>query len=360
MNVTVQDASSLSMTCTEPDHDTLNVILPNAPLQNLTYIMTNLSIDNCSSNMYETVGIPSSEYTIDKLYDRNHPDNNWPKEEVIDKINNGAKIINHLGHSYYGYNMKMINEDVVSLNNNPLCFIYSQGCMAGGFDDPDDYDCIAEYHTVKTDYAAFAVIMNARYGWGVVGSTNGPSQHFHRQFLDAIYGEGIPQIGKANQDSKEDNLARLNGACMRWCYYQLNLFGDPTLTMYEKPNNLPTTPSKPTGVERGKIGMKYSFSTIADDADNDLLYYKFDWGDGSTSDWLGPYNPGEEITALHNWSKFGNYKIQVKARDEHRAESDWSEPTTIKIRFARSVPRFSNNFQILKSIFQFFFKLLPS
>ena len=195
-----------------------------------------------SNAHYTTVGFPSSEYTIDTLYDRDWPGHNWPKSEIVSRINNGARIINHLGHSSYSYNMKMDNSDVSSLSNSDPCFVYSQGCMAGGFDNDD---CIAEYFTVKTDNAAVAVIMNARYGWCVKGSTDGPSQHFHRQFWDAIFGESIPEIGKANHDSKEDNLNRINGGCMRWCYYQTNLFGDPTLTFYTSENNDPNKPPCP-------------------------------------------------------------------------------------------------------------------
>ena len=36
---------------------------------------------------------------------------------------------------------------------------------------------------------AFAVIMNARYGWGTRNSTDGPSQRFDRQFWDVALGD---------------------------------------------------------------------------------------------------------------------------------------------------------------------------
>ena len=55
--------------------------------------------------------------------------------------------------------------------------------------------------------------MNARYGWGVKGGTDGASQRFHRQFWDAVFGEYIAEIGKANHDSKEDNLNLINRDC---------------------------------------------------------------------------------------------------------------------------------------------------
>jgi hypothetical protein len=225
--------------------------------------------------------------------------------------------------------MKFSNGDIPSLVNEDPIFVYSQGCMAGGFDHGD---CIAEQFTVKTEHAAFAVIMNARYGWGVAGGTNGPSQHFHRQFLDAIYGEEIPELGKANQDSKEDNLYRIQGSCMRWCYYQLNLFGDPTLTFIGESNSPPEPPEKPSGSASGKINVDYTFTSTTTDTDGDEIYYKWSWGDGTFSNWQGPYTSSEEINIDHNWTKRGSYEIKVKARDEHRDESDWSEPFTIEVK----------------------------
>ena len=306
-------------------------------------------IDGSSANAYTTVGIPSSDYTIDTLYDRDWPGNNWPTSEIISRINNGARIINHLGHSSYEYNMKMVNSDVSSLTNNDPCFMYSQGCNAGGFDNGD---CIAEHLTVKTDNAAFAVIMNARYGWGVVGSTNGPSQRFHREFWDAVFGENIPEIGKANQDSKEDILSRIHYSCMRWCYYQLNLFGDPTLAFYNSENNPPDKPARPSGVKRGTTGEEYNFSTSTTDPDGDKIYYKWDFGDGTFSDWLGPFNSGEKVSTTHQWSRWGIYNVKVKARDEHRAESDWSDPLPI------GMPVY-HNFPLLKLVFEFLEKYFP-
>ncbi len=308
-------------------------------------------IDGCSSNGYTTVGFPSSQYNIAKLYDKTWTGYDWPKSEIISRINNGARIINHLGHSSYGYNMKMVNSDVSSLSNNDLCFVYSQGCNAGGFDF-NKSDCIAEYFTVKTYNAAFAVIMNARYGWGVKGSTNGASQRFHRQFWDAVFGENIPEIGKANQDSKEDLLSNLHYSCIRWCYYQLNLFGDPTLTFYDSENNPPKKPMKPTGEKTGEVGNEYTFSSFTNDPDGDKIFYKWDFGDGTFSDWLGPFKSGDVVSTTHQWDRWGRYNVKIKARDEHRTESDWSDPLPI------SMPVF-HNFPLLNLIFEFIEEHFP-
>ena len=288
-------------------------------------------IDGSKHNFYTTVGIPSDGYVITKLYDQDWPDYHWPKTEIIDHITNEFHLINHLGHSSYGYNMRMDNDDVDNLNNTESCFIYSQGCNAGGFDDPKGYDSISEHFTVKTTHGAFAGIWNARSGWGVTGSTNGASQRFHRQFWDAVFGEEILIIGKANQDSKEDNIYRIKSSCMRWCYYQLNLFGDPTLMFYPNENLPPDKPDKPKIIPRiGGIGERH-LGTQSNDPDEDQVYYKWSWDDGNISEWLGPYESGEAVIISYNWTIRGTYEVKVKARDTHRGESKWSDPLQIKI-----------------------------
>lgn len=174
---------------------------------------------------YTTAGFPA-DWSVGTLYDRDYPGNNWPKDTLITEINNGLHAINHLGHANQGYDMKMVISDVSNLTNTMYFLGYSQGCNAGAF---NNNDCIVE-HFVKNQHGAFAFIANSRYGWFEPGSTNGPSQYFDRQFWDAIFGEGITNLGRANQDSKEDNASYINsGDAIRWCYYELNLFGCPEI-----------------------------------------------------------------------------------------------------------------------------------
>jgi hypothetical protein len=202
-------------------------------------------IDVSHAHGYTTYGIPADQYNLDKLYDMTFPGNHWPQSEIISRINNGVGVINHYGHCNTSWALKMTSDNVMNyLTNYDYCFIYSQGCYAGNFDGAE---CWAEYVTVKSDRGAYAAVMNSRYGFGD-WDTDGPSQRFDREFFDAVYNpdENMQQFGKANQDSKEDNLYRIDESCMRWCYYQLILFGDPTLTfrdvrgmVFEYPNDVP-------------------------------------------------------------------------------------------------------------------------
>lgn len=198
--------------------------------------------DGSSNYGYSTEGFPDV-YNKHTLYDRDYSGHDWPKSETVDIINSDVHVINHLGHSGVDYVMKMDNDDVDALTNSEYFFGYSQGCYAGSFDNRDapppygfgNYlpcDCIAE-HLVANSTGAFAFIANSRYGWGEKNSTNGPSQYYDRQFWDAIFGEHILNLGRANQDSKEDNVGHISSNVMRFCYYEINLLGDPETPFFD-------------------------------------------------------------------------------------------------------------------------------
>jgi Peptidase family C25/Propeptide_C25/Dockerin type I domain/Putative Ig domain len=216
------------------------------------------NVDSCSAYGYSTIGIPSNQYDIDRLYERDWLGNDWPQLEIINRINADVHVVNHLGHGSPDYAMKLYNSNVLSsINNDNHCLVYSQTCLAGHFDGTE---CWAETMNIKIDGGAFAVVMNARNGYGEWNSTDGPSQRFNREFWDAIFNpaEAKPQLGRANADSKEDNIWRINDDCMRWCYYEINLFGDPTVSFkgvrtlgFNFPNGIPTQlePAVPTTFE---------------------------------------------------------------------------------------------------------------
>ena len=97
---------------------------------------------------------------------------------------------------------------------------------------------------------------------------------------------------------------------------------------------LPDDTTQPTidGPHCGKINTNYTF-TIGPitDPDGDPSYFFLDWGDGTTSGWLGPYSSGHTSTATHSWSEPSTYSIRLKVKDAYGAESNWSEPFTIYI-----------------------------
>jgi len=108
--------------------------------------------------------------------------------------------------------------------------------------------------------------------------------------------------------------------------------------------NKPNKPSGPINIEPGKT---YNYSTFTVDLQDDFIYYKWDWDDGTTSNWLGPYTNGETCEINNSWDNRGTYQVKVKAKDEHGHESIWSDPLSV------ACPRIKNQLEFLR-IFNFF------
>lgn len=94
----------------------------------------------------------------------------------------------------------------------------------------------------------------------------------------------------------------------------------------------PYPPEKPEGPTEGYTKKVYEFTTKTDDPEEDQIYYKWDWGDGSISDWFGPYEPGLEVSASHFWNENGTFEIRTKVKNISNEESDWSIPHKINIK----------------------------
>ncbi|MBU1881154.1 hypothetical protein KKA08_03910, partial [bacterium] len=183
---------------------------------------------------YTTVGFPET-FSVDTLYD--NASYSWSAMNTLrPMLNEGPQLMNHLGHANWDYVMKFYRDQITDNNfsnngiNHNFFIGYSQGCIAGNF-EKNNPDCIVEEFTT-IGHAAVAFVANSKYGWGVSYGTNGPSQRFDREFFDAIFGEDITVIGRTNDDSKTDNIAWVGDPYYRWCYYELNLFGDPTLEIW--------------------------------------------------------------------------------------------------------------------------------
>jgi len=93
----------------------------------------------------------------------------------------------------------------------------------------------------------------------------------------------------------------------------------------------PEQPVRPSGSTSGVPGEMYTFSSVSTDGYDDELYYRWDWGDGSYSDWLGPYASGVVINASHSWDDRGLYQVRVQAKDVFDCESPWSFPLSVRM-----------------------------
>lgn len=191
-------------------------------------------VGTCTAYGFTTTGLPAA-FDITTYYDRDL--GTWSKTAVYAEVNAGTHWVFHSGHSNYNYVMRMLAGDVNTTNftNDGVSamfpIVYTYGCIAGGF---DYNDCIAEEIVTEPVFAS-AFFGNSRYGWFTEGTTNGPSHHFQREFVDAVFSEGITTLGEANNRSKDETVpfvdlpGEYEPGAHRWCFYCLNLLGDPMM-----------------------------------------------------------------------------------------------------------------------------------
>jgi len=161
----------------------------------------------------------------------------------------------------------------------------------------------------------------------VHGGSSGRSDHasFHTFEYDAIFYfeyEMNPQY-----HSPHDTIEHMNP------WYASNVSRLILATVSDLagyvPQGPPETPDKPSGRRNGKIDTEYMYETKTVDPNADEVFYKWSWGNGSTSNWLGPFESNEICQVSHIWSEEGDFEVKVKAKDSLGAESDWSDPLSI-------------------------------
>jgi len=91
-----------------------------------------------------------------------------------------------------------------------------------------------------------------------------------------------------------------------------------------KPIRNNTQPNAPTinGPTGGSPGVNLTFKLSTSDAEDDGVLYKVDWGDGTSTDWTGPFAISQKPTFIHAWDTKGTYTITARAMDFYGNESD--------------------------------------
>ena len=122
-------------------------------------------------------------------------------------------------------------------------------------------------------------------------------------------------------------------------------------------------PSAPIilGKLKGKTETSYDYSFRSVSPIGNDIFYQIDWGDGSITDWIGPYDSGEKITMNHSWSDKGIYTIKARAKDIDNLWGSWGQlDVTMPYSYEPQFPfiqwlleRFPNAFPILRFLLEF-------
>jgi hypothetical protein len=104
-------------------------------------------------------------------------------------------------------------------------------------------------------------------------------------------------------------------------------------------NQPPVPPLKPVGPTLIEVGTEYVYNSSAFDPEGGRVRLRFDWGDGSLSNWSGLVSSNTSVSFSYAWQNVSTHAVRAMAQDENAANSSWSEPLIVIV---SQVP-FDNN-----------------
>ncbi|HVQ00895.1 MAG TPA: C25 family cysteine peptidase [Candidatus Thermoplasmatota archaeon] len=265
-----------------------------------------------------------NNYTSDKLYCHTY---HATTQQVTDALDDGRSLAVYSGHgseTSWADGPPFSETNVNALTNDGIYpFVCSHACLTNQFTVGE---CFGETWLRAPHKGGLAF-------WGATDYSYWDEDDIlERNTFKAWWEDGIDTIGGMTNQGLYYLYQHYSGGGMTKYYFEeYNVLGDSSVKIWHgTPNTPPMIPETPVGPSTGQIGVKYSFTVSATDAENDDVYYMVSWGD-EVSDWLGPSSSGVPVSFTHAWNVPGTYNITVKAKDSKGSESGWSQPALITI-----------------------------
>ena len=174
------------------------------------------------------------DYVIKELFEQSGPISKDDWRDAWDGTYDGEPhtpplTFQHAGHgstTCYGISSSVnwCNSDVASLTNDFWPVHMSVACHSGNF---KINDCLAETY-VKDDCGAIACMLNVNYGWYSTLDASKYSGDFLETMFRGLFSDGKQHLGELLNQAKSYWVSHAqSNPTYRWCYYEINLLGDP-------------------------------------------------------------------------------------------------------------------------------------
>ncbi|HMA82827.1 MAG TPA: C25 family cysteine peptidase [Candidatus Thermoplasmatota archaeon] len=263
---------------------------------------------------------------------------------VSSTINEGAGFIDFSGHgnpslwATHPHNKENVwiplgnykNTHVLTLiNSEKLPVVVTGACSVGKFTVRDD--CFTWNFVSNPNGGGIAAFGTTALSWGYSGTwaIEGLGGKMQTELFKAYREHGAITVGEMWLRGISNYISPRMDSGDHKTVEEWILFGDPTLAIAEDSD----PPLKPTlnGPTSGAIDEEQTYEALTTDPEGDAVFYMFDWGDDTYSEWFGPYESGEPISASYTWTEKGDYEIRVKAKDDHGVMGEWSDPLPISM-----------------------------
>ncbi len=284
---------------------------------------------------------------------------------IINSFEDGAGFVSFAGHgsptswSTHPFESENIwipaggfrSSTALNLENDRLPIVFISACSVGKFSAVDE--SLSWSFVLNPNGGGIAAFGTTALGYGSYGKST-TQFATGKMLLDtfrAYKDDGAITFGEIWTRSLNRYISPGLNKYDYKTIEQWQPFGDPTLAIAEDSQ----APLKPeiSGPSSGKPDEEQTFEALTTDPEGDDIYYMFDWGDGTYSEWIGPYSSGRDVSVSHTWSDRGDYEVRVKAKDDHGVIGDWSDP--LPITMPKSFSFFGRVSQIFDWLFSFSF-----
>lgn len=303
------------------------------------------------------------------------------------KQNNFAN--NQNGINMYDSSDNLINNNLIEFNTNGIYIRESSDNLVtdntisnnnekGIFIRTSSDNTITDNHILENKYGAYCESSHHNYIFNnYFNNTNNAWDDDINYWNISIVTEGTNIIGGpylagnfwndyTGQDTDGDGLGdnnipyTSNGA--------IQDTGDYHPLSYANINLAPKKPQRPLGPTSGRADKQYTYSTSTTDPEGDRVYYKWEYKEGVTTSWIGPYDSGENCVQVFKWGNEGTYNIRVKSKDIHGDESPWSDPLIVSMPkgkdysspLGRLIERIIELFPMLEKILNFIYDFITT
>jgi hypothetical protein len=242
----------------------------------------------------------------------------------------GSQTSAALGYSGCGWGTILASSDAPSLNDIYPSFVYQCSCLNGYPEQSNNLGTVLLYNGAATTVSASRVSWYAVTTW-----TTGLKYYCDNASIGYYYGQALvaqqKKAAEALYDVKSDmgsNGGYWGGSS--WMnLFDFNLYGSPTtLLLRDSASHTVSVPTTPDGTSSGLTGVSYGFTTGGASCNlGHALEYRFDWGDGSFSDW------SSSSSGSHTWTSADTYylRAQVRCAQNNDIVSGWSSEKMVVI-----------------------------
>ena len=287
----------------------------------------NYAVSEGTHNYVIDTYLDPAGYTCDKLYSHEGA----TTQQVKDAINNGRSLVIYSGHgseTSWADGPPFSEADVNSLTNDLMYpFVCSHACLTCQFTVSE---CFGETWVRGDHKGALAF-------WGATDYSYWDEDDIlERSMFKAWFADGVDfTCGMTNAALYYLYQYYSGGGNTQYYYEEYNLLGDPSVKIWSdspNPDLPPATPNTPSGPTVGVTYVSDAYTvTVPADPEGQQVFMLWDFGNGNQSNFLGPYNAGDQAQVSYDWQDPGTYNLRVLAMDVNGSKSGWSDPLVVTI-----------------------------